>query len=67
VNLAEVSGPTEVSVSFWNPTATQRWAWLLVRAVPAGSVAVALWLLAALTAICEALGCQPGDVLSLRD
>jgi hypothetical protein len=66
VNLAEVSGPTEVSVSFWNPTATQRWAWLLVRGA-GRSVAVALWLLAALTAICEALGCQPGDVLSLRD
>jgi hypothetical protein len=48
-NLAEVSGPTEVMVQFWNPTAPQRWAWLLVRAVPAAFAAIGLWLLADLT------------------
>jgi hypothetical protein len=47
--LAEVSGPAEVSVAFWNPSRSQRWAWLLVRAVPAAAVAVGLWLLALIT------------------
>jgi hypothetical protein len=48
-NLAEAEGPTEVMVQFWSPTDPQRWAWLLVRAVPAALAAVGLWLLADLT------------------
>lgn len=48
-DLAEVTGPTEVTVQFWSPTGAQRWAWLLVRAVPAALAAVGLWLLADLT------------------
>jgi hypothetical protein len=52
-NLAEVSGPTEVSVSFWNPSRPQRWAYVLVRALPAAAAAAALWLLADLTRSCR--------------
>ncbi|KQX66245.1 DUF2975 domain-containing protein [Angustibacter sp. Root456] len=48
-NLAEVEGPTDVTVQFWSPTGPQRWAWLLVRVVPAAFAAIGLWLLAALT------------------
>jgi hypothetical protein len=52
-NLAEVSGPTEVSVSFWNPSRPQRSAYVLVRALPAAAAAAALWLLADLTRSCR--------------
>jgi hypothetical protein len=52
-NWAEVSGPTEVSVSFWNPTLAQRWAYVLVRALPAAAAAAGLWLLAALVRSCR--------------
>jgi hypothetical protein len=52
-NWAEVSGPTEVSVSFWNPTLAQRWAYVLVRALPAAAAAAGLWLLAALIRSCR--------------
>lgn len=45
-NWAEAAGPTEVTVQLWNPTTTQRWAWTLVRAVPALAAGLALWLLA---------------------
>ncbi|MGN6302570.1 MAG: DUF2975 domain-containing protein [Angustibacter sp.] len=48
-NLAEAEGSAEVMVQFWNPTWPQRWAWTLVRAIPAALAAVGLWLLAALT------------------
>ena len=48
-NFAEAEGGTEVTVQFWDPTGLQRWAWLLVRAVPAALAAVGLWLLADLT------------------
>ncbi|HEX3005082.1 MAG TPA: DUF2975 domain-containing protein [Angustibacter sp.] len=48
-DLAEAAGPTEVTVQFWSPTGVQRWAWLLVRAVPAVLAAIGLWLLADLT------------------
>ena len=49
-DLAEAAGPTEVTVQFWSPTGVQRWAWLLVRAVPAVLAAIGLWLLADLRA-----------------
>ena len=52
-NWAEVSGPTEVSVSFWNPSLAQRWAYVLVRALPAAAAAAGLWLLAALIRSCR--------------
>lgn len=45
-NWAEASGPTEVTVQLWNPSTAQRWAWTLVRAVPALAAGLALWLLA---------------------
>ena len=61
-NWAEVSGPTEVSVSFWNPSRMQRWAYVLVRAVPAAAAAAALWLLAGLTH-----SCRVGDPFTRRN
>lgn len=48
-DLAEAEGPTEVTVQFWSPTGLQRWAWLLVRAVPLVCAAAGLWLLGDLT------------------
>lgn len=61
-NWAEVSGPTEVSVSFWNPTLAQRWAYVLVRALPAAAAAAGLWLLAALIR-----SCRVGDPFTRRN
>ena len=45
-NWAEAAGPTEVTVQLWSPSTAQRWAWTLVRAVPALAGGLALWLLA---------------------
>lgn len=43
---AEVSGPTEVTVTLWNVRSSQRWSWVAVRAIPSLATALALWLLA---------------------
>jgi hypothetical protein len=48
-NWVEVNGPVEVDVDFPNPSAAQKWSWVIVRVVPAVAVAAGLWLLAGLT------------------
>ncbi len=45
---ATASGPTEVTIELTEVSGAQRWAWVLVRALPALAVAVGLWLLAGL-------------------
>jgi hypothetical protein len=44
--LVELTGPTQASATFWDATGTQRWAWILVRALAALCSGAALWLLA---------------------